>query len=135
MECTFCEDVSRSGEIVHEDGHCWVVLHNDWAVRGHAMVIPKRHAENVADLEPDEWLHLARVWQYTERALLELTGAERSIVMKLGIQTPHLHIHVFPFSSTASRDQVFSALDAVSSEAHDPLLVELLRARLSAPQR
>jgi diadenosine tetraphosphate (Ap4A) HIT family hydrolase len=51
--------------------------------------------------------HLARVWHRAERAL----KAERVMVMKLGIQTPHLHIHLFPFDATATREEVFAAFE------------------------
>ena len=38
-------------------------------------------------------------------------GAERVMVMKLGIQTPHLHIHLFPFREETTREEVFAAFE------------------------
>ena len=75
------------------------------------MVVAKQHVENVSDLGEDEWLHVARVWHRAERELRAATGAERVMVMKLGIQTPHLHIHLFPFAADATRDEVFAAFE------------------------
>ena len=107
MSCVFCTDVAQSGEVLSEDDHTWVVLHP----AGQIMIVARRHVENVSDLDESEWLHVARVWHRTERELREETGADRVIVMKLGLQTPHLHVHLYPFSSDATREQVFAVID------------------------
>jgi diadenosine tetraphosphate (Ap4A) HIT family hydrolase len=129
--CVLCDDPGATGDVVYEDDKTAVVLHADWAVRGHAMVIARRHVENASGLDEAEWLHLARVWQRTERVLLELTGAERAIVMKLGIQTPHLHLHIYPVAAAASRAEVFDAIDAKTSVPRDDRFVEACRRALS----
>ena len=105
MNCVFCTDVTLAGEVLSEDERSWVVRHP----QGQWMVVAKRHAENVSDLDEDEWLDVARTWHHAEKSLREQAGAERVMVMKLGIQTPHLHVHLFPFSSDATRDEVFAA--------------------------
>jgi diadenosine tetraphosphate (Ap4A) HIT family hydrolase len=108
MTCVFCDDVHRAGEVVAEDARLWVVLHDDWAVRGHTMIVWKRHVENVADLAPDDWLHFTAVHHRLERALLEATGAERAIILKLGIATPHLHVHIYPVAAALDRAAVMA---------------------------
>jgi len=107
MSCVFCTDVNQSGEVLSEDERSWVVRHP----QGQVMIVAKRHAENVSDLDEEEWLHLARVWHRAERRLREETKADRVMVMKLGIQTPHLHVHLYPFSSEATREEVFAAFE------------------------
>jgi diadenosine tetraphosphate (Ap4A) HIT family hydrolase len=107
MPCVFCTAPTQAGEILVEDDHSWIIHHP----QGQWMVVAKRHVENVSDLDEDEWLHLARMWHRAERRLREETKAERVMVMKLGIQTPHLHIHLFPFGADATREDVFAAFD------------------------
>ena len=130
MACTFCADPLSAGELVFEDDRVWVLLHPDWSPRGHAMVVAKRHVENASALEEEEWLHLARVWHRTERVLLEATGAERAVILKLGIMTPHLHVHIYPVSAQATRDEVFAAIDGKKSEARDEGFVAAVRAAI-----
>lgn len=101
MNCVFCTDVTKAGEVLSEDAHSWVIRHP----QGQTMLVARRHVQNVGELDEDEWLHLARVWHRTERAM----NAERVMVMKLGLQTPHLHIHLFPFGASATREEVFAA--------------------------
>ncbi|MEA2464024.1 MAG: hypothetical protein QOJ98_1771 [Acidobacteriota bacterium] len=118
--------------MVYEDAHSWVILHPDWSPRGHAMVVAKRHAENASALDEEEWVHVARVFREAERVLLELTGTERAIVMKLGIQTPHLHLHIYPMAGTATREEVFEVIDGKRRETRDEEFVRACRSCLTA---
>lgn len=135
MACTFCSNPLSVGKAVFEDDRCWVLLHHDWSPRGHAMVVAKRHIENASDLDEKEWLHLARVWHCAERVLLEATGAERAIIFKLGILTPHLHVHIYPMSAQATRDDVFEAFDGKKREAKDEEFVARVTAELERDSR
>ena len=130
MECVFCTDVTRSGEVVLETAHAWVVLHEDWAVRGHAMIVSRRHVENASDLTEHEWKHFSDVWRRAERTLLRVTDADRAIVMKLGLATPHLHVHIYPVPKSATREDVFAAIDAKTSSGRDEQLVNDVLRRL-----
>ncbi len=132
VACIFCTNPTKVGSIVLEDERCWVLLHHDWSPRGHAMIVAKRHIENASDLDEAEWLHLARVWHRAERVLLDATGAERAIIFKLGILTPHLHVHIYPMSSQATRDDVFAAFDGEKSEEKDERFVARVSAELSS---
>jgi diadenosine tetraphosphate (Ap4A) HIT family hydrolase len=126
MACTFCRD-PRFGDVVFEDDRSLVLLHPDWSPRGHAMVVARTHIENASDLDEEEWLHLTRVWHRAERAILEATGADRAIILKLGIVTPHLHVHIYPVSAEATRDDVFAAFDGKKSEPRDETFVGTIR--------
>jgi diadenosine tetraphosphate (Ap4A) HIT family hydrolase len=106
VSCVFCTNANDAGTILEEDEHTWTIRHP----QGQTMVVAKRHVENVSDLDEEEWLHVARVWHRAERELRAKTGAERVIVLKLGVQTPHLHIHLHPFSAEATRDEIFLTL-------------------------
>ena len=127
MTCVFCDNVRSSGDLVFEDDRVWIVVHPG----GHLMLVAKRHVENVSDLPEDDWLHFARVWHRAERVLLDLTQTDRAIVMKLGIQTPHLHVHLYPFRTEASREEVFAAIDGKTREPRDEAFVARIRMALS----
>lgn len=134
MPCVLCEDIASTGDVVYEDAHASIVLHNDWSVLGHAMIVAKRHVENASDLDAEEWLHFARTWQRVERVLLDLTGAERAIAMKLGILTPHLHVHLYPVSAQATREEVFAAIDGKTRVPRDERFVERVKTALLTAQ-
>ena len=94
------------------------------------MVVWKSHIENVADLDEDEWVHISRAYRRIERALLDVTQADRAIIMKLGIAVPHLHIHIYPVSAAMSRTDVMEVIDGRSKQPYDAAFVESLRNRL-----
>lgn len=131
MSCVFCDDVHRAGELIFEDDKTWLLLHPDWSPRGHAMVVAKAHVENASALNVDEWVHLAKVWHRAERVLLEATHADRAIILKLGIVTPHLHVHIYPMSASATREEVFAAIDGKRGEERDEMFIEEVRRHLT----
>jgi diadenosine tetraphosphate (Ap4A) HIT family hydrolase len=132
VSCVFCTDVRAAGEVLAEDERLWVVLHDDWAVRGHAMIAWKAHVENAADLALEDWVHFARTHHRVERALLDLTGADRAVILKLGIATPHLHVHLYPVPAALDRAAVMAIIDAKRREPRDEAFVAALRARLDS---
>jgi len=132
MDCVFCTDVTRSGDVVFEDQRTWVVLHDDWSVRGHAMVVWKPHVENFSDLTPEDAAHFARVHRRAEKVLLEVTKAERAILMKLGIATPHLHLHIYPVRASLDRDAVMQIINAETRETRDDAFVQEIRNHLTS---
>jgi diadenosine tetraphosphate (Ap4A) HIT family hydrolase len=131
MSCTFCNDPRAAGEVLFENDRVLVILHEDWAVRGHAMVVWKAHVENVSELTLDESAHFASVHHRAERALLAATGADRAILLKLGIATPHLHLHIYPVSASLERPAVMDIIDGRVRDAFDQSLIDELRERLA----
>lgn len=125
MTCALCEE--PAGDIVFEDEWTRVILHEDGSPRGHAMVVSRRHLENASDLDEEEFAHLARVWHRAEHVLLEAARAERAIILKLGILTPHLHVHIYPVAAAATREEVFAAIDGKARTARDERFVEKVK--------
>jgi diadenosine tetraphosphate (Ap4A) HIT family hydrolase len=128
MTCALCAE--EIADTVYADAVARVVLHEDWVVRGHAMVIARRHVENLADLDDDELQRFMQIHRAAERVLLAATGCTRAIVMKLGIATPHLHLHIYPFAADATRADVFAAIDMRSRVPRDEALVQRIRTEL-----
>ena len=135
MPCVFCHEPRDTGELIFEDEKLAVILHNDWAVCGHAMIVWKEHVENVADLSPDDYAHFAAIHQRVEKALLDVTRTDRAILLKLGILTPHLHLHIYPVSASLDREQVMEIIDGKAVHAMNDgqrkAFIEELRQRLA----
>ncbi len=112
-----------------------VLLHDDWSVVGHALVVARQHVENASDLDPVDAAHFWEVYARAERAVLAASHADRAIMLKLGIQVPHLHVHIYPVAATANRAAVFAAFDgtvhAELSETRKRDLIDDVRRALS----
>src|SRR5258708_16688147 len=111
MSCVLCDAPESIGTIVFDDDRVVVLLHDDWAVAGHALVIARQHVQNASDLDPIDAMYFWEVYARAERAVLAAAGVGRAMMLKLGIQVPHLHVHIYPVAATASRAEVFAAFD------------------------
>jgi histidine triad (HIT) family protein len=111
MSCLLCDTPERAGTIVFDDDRVLVLLHDDWAVTGHALVVARQHVENASDLDPVDAAHFWEVYARAERAVLSAAHADRAMMLKLGIQVPHLHVHIYPVAATADRAAVFAAFE------------------------
>jgi diadenosine tetraphosphate (Ap4A) HIT family hydrolase len=131
MPCVFCDEPWRAGEVLLETRSAMVILHDDWAVRGHVMIASKRHVENLSDLGDSEAMEMLHVTRTVEGVLLEETGADRAILFKLGILSPHFHLHIYPVSSAQDRAAVMAIIDARVRVEKDDDFVERIRQRLN----
>ena len=121
--CPLCDaalDPRRAGMVLFEDERLFAVLHEDWAVAGHAMLVWKGHLENVSDLPAPDAAHFMASLSRMERAILAATGSQRAILMKLGIQVPHLHLHLYPVSHVLDRQAVMRIIEATVSDGRPP---------------
>jgi diadenosine tetraphosphate (Ap4A) HIT family hydrolase len=126
MACDFCYH-KWPGDLVFEDDTVWVVLHEDWSARGHVVIIPKPHVLNLSDLNPREAMRYSAAYRRAEIILLRETGMERAIMLKLGIITPHLHLHIFPVSSKLDRAAVMAIIEGKTHEPRDEEFVKQIR--------
>ncbi|MFC6719339.1 HIT family protein [Natrialbaceae archaeon GCM10025810] len=105
-ECVFCElperDDDRENLIVARSERAFVMLNNYPYNPGHAMVIPRAHTGDYADLGDDDLLDHARLKRRTFRALeeaMEPDGFNAGLNLGEGAGGSigdHLHTHVVP---------------------------------------
>jgi diadenosine tetraphosphate (Ap4A) HIT family hydrolase len=92
--CEFCS--SPGGAVLWQNDLCRVVRVDEPDYPGFCRVILKRHATEMADLEPGERDRLMKVVFAVEAAVRETMKADKMNLASLGNQTPHVHWHVVP---------------------------------------
>jgi histidine triad (HIT) family protein len=102
-DCIFCKIVAGElpGKIIDEDERTIAFMDINPATRGHALVIPRRHARNLLEIEPDELAAVAVAAQRLARRVPERLGADGvNLINSCGSaawQTVfHFHVHVIP---------------------------------------
>ncbi len=102
-DCLFCQIVAGQlpAEIVDEDEKTIAFMDINPANRGHALVIPRRHAQDLIEIDPDELKATAVAAQRLARRVKERLGADGvNLINSCGgaaWQTVyHFHIHVIP---------------------------------------
>jgi histidine triad (HIT) family protein len=103
-DCLFCALISGQGEVtlVHEDE--WTIAFMDIqpVTPGHMLVVPRRHAVGLADLDPDDGARVFRVGQRAAAALrasgLRCEGVNLFLAdgEAAGQEVFHVHLHVLP---------------------------------------
>ncbi|OGZ65584.1 MAG: hypothetical protein A3C06_00740 [Candidatus Taylorbacteria bacterium RIFCSPHIGHO2_02_FULL_46_13] len=101
--CIFCKIVA--GEIpsykVYEDDAVLAFLDIEPATRGHALVIPKRHAENVFEISEDDLEKVAVVAKKLSIKIKDVLQADgirlsQSNGKVAGQDIMHFHVHIIP---------------------------------------
>lgn len=102
-DCLFCKIVAGEipAEIVHADARTVAFMDVAPATRGHCLVVPRTHTEDLLTADPDDVAAVALVAQELARRAYEDLGAEGvNILQSSGAaawqSVFHLHFHVIP---------------------------------------
>jgi histidine triad (HIT) family protein len=85
---------------IYEDELTYAFLDIHPKTEGHILVIPKKQVEFIWDLDDKDYLALMRTVKLVGNRLREVISKPYIGVMVIGIDVPHAHVHVFPFTST-----------------------------------
>ncbi|MFD5826136.1 HIT family protein [Lentzea sp. NPDC060358] len=104
QECVFCAIADRRAEasVVHEDETAVVFMDLNPVTPGHLLVVPRRHAAGLEDLDRVTSAHIWSVGQDMARALRRsrLRAAGINVLVcdgEAAFQTVfHFHLHVIP---------------------------------------
>jgi histidine triad (HIT) family protein len=102
-DCLFCKIVAGEipSERVDEDERTVAFMDINPATRGHALVIPRRHAANLLEIDAEDLAATVAAAQRLARSVSERLGADGiNLINSCGPaawQTVlHFHIHVIP---------------------------------------
>lgn len=116
-----------NGEIpsykIYEDSLTLAFLDIHPVTEGHTLVIPKKQVEFVWDLEPVDYQALWETCRKVARHLREKTGQPLVGSKIVGIDVPHAHVHLIPFSDVKD----FRRLPDMAAELDHAKLAALAR--------
>jgi len=102
-DCIFCKIVAGSipSSRIYEDDKAIAFMDISPLNRGHVLVAPKEHSENIFEINPDLYGHLMTVICRIAKVVKQVVSPDGMNVMQLngkaGNQVvPHLHIHIVP---------------------------------------
>jgi histidine triad (HIT) family protein len=82
------------GHFVWKDAHCVAFLTIAPLKPGHTLVVPRQEVEAWTELDPKRMQHLIVVAQSIARALDRIYHPEKVGLTILGLEVPHVHLHV-----------------------------------------
>jgi histidine triad (HIT) family protein len=119
-DCPFCVIDNRKTVVVQQKETVYIALSNPRLVRGHLLVIPKRHVERLSELTENEQHDLwDTVVEYQEKILSSLsTGCDvrqnyHPFQRQNRLKVDHLHIHLIP---REFKDQMYQLTQVYETE-------------------
>ena len=103
-DCVICKLLSGELEVtvIHQDDLCVALMDIQPINPGHALVVPRKHASYLADLEAEDGAQMFRVAQRVAAALRECGVKCEGVNLFLadgaaaGQEVFHVHLHVIP---------------------------------------
>ena len=93
--------------------------------KGHTLVVPKKEEDKIFDLSEDEYLKLMRFSYKVAKAIERAVPCERVGVTVIGLEVPHVHVHLIPLHTMA--DANFSKKETLSKESFQEIANEIAR--------
>ena len=72
--------------------------------QGHTVVIPKKETDYIFDMQSDEYKELWAFAQKVAKAQKKVIPCERIGVVVIGLEVPHVHIHLIPINEVSDID-------------------------------
>jgi histidine triad (HIT) family protein len=102
-DCIFCQIVAGEvpAQVIDEDERTVAFMDISPATRGHALVVPRRHARDLLEIEREDLEAVAVAAQRVARRIKERLGADGVNLLnscgRAAWQTVyHFHVHVIP---------------------------------------
>ncbi|HOU96792.1 MAG TPA: HIT family protein [Bacteroidales bacterium] len=92
-----------NGEIpcykVAEDNNYFAFLDINPLTKGHTLVVPKKEVDYIFDLDDDTYTGLMLFSKKVARAIEKEIPCNRIGVVVVGLEVPHVHIHLVPMNT------------------------------------
>ena len=108
---------------IYEDEHTYAFLDIHPVQPGHTLVVPKKQVEFVWDLDDDTYAALQKTAKLIAMHLRETLGVPYVGEQIIGVDVPHAHIHLIPFTEAA---EFRKYPDATADPDHE-LLVQIAK--------
>ncbi|MBD3627981.1 HIT family protein [Cyclobacterium sp.] len=101
MSSIFTKIINREipGYIVAEDEHHIAFLDIMPLVKGHLLVVPKKEVDYIYDLDDALYASLHLFAKKVAKAQESVVSCTRIGVAVIGLEVPHVHIHLVPLRS------------------------------------
>ncbi len=103
VDCDICQILKNKAafKFIYEDELCFAILHESPAIVGHILVIPKKHAAILEELDDNIIEHLYVISNKISTAIFDTLGAQGTNIIlnngtAAGQELPHVVINILP---------------------------------------
>ncbi|MFD2825978.1 histidine triad (HIT) family protein [Leeuwenhoekiella aestuarii] len=121
MASIFTKIINREipGYIVAEDEKHIAILDINPNAKGHTLCIPKKEVNKIFDLPEADYMALMAFSRKVAKALEQVVECKRIGVSVIGLEVPHVHVHLIPL--TSMEDARFISKTKMEAEAFKAL--------------
>ncbi|MDD3108737.1 MAG: HIT family protein [Alistipes sp.] len=101
---------------VAEDEHCFAFLDINPVAKGHTLVIPKKEVDNIFDLDDTTLSELTLFAKKVARSIQSKIPCKKVAMVVLGLEVPHVHIHLIPINAESDVDFKRAKLELTPEE-------------------
>lgn len=101
--CIFCKIAEKEipGKIVYEDDICLAFLDLSQTTNGHTLVIPKKHCQNILEIDDNDLTHIILVTKKLANKIMDKLNAKGVNILTnanevAGQTVMHFHLHIIP---------------------------------------
>ena len=91
--------------------------------KGHTLVVPKKEENRIFDLDEASYLSLMQFSYKVAKAIEKAVPCERVGLTVIGLEVPHVHVHLIPLHSMA--DATFGKKEKLSTEEFQEIANEI----------
>lgn len=118
--CPFCNQKVIENQTVFEGDLLRVFVDHAPNVKGHLLVIPKRHVAKAHDLFPKEWEELSLITSLAVKVFKQMLNTDQYIILEKNgprafQSVPHVHFHLLPIQSQ-TWSEVFNMTPRILSD-------------------
>ena len=84
---------------IAEDDHFYAFLDINPLVKGHTLVIPKKEIDYYFDIDDELMAQYSVFTKKVAEAIKKAIPCERVGIAVMGLEVPHAHIHLIPFTT------------------------------------
>ena len=112
---------------IAEDEDFYAFLDINPNAPGHTLCVPKKEVDRILDLDEKTYSGLMAFARKVGLALESAIECERVGITVIGLEVPHVHVHLIPLRSMA--DATFSSKTSLTSEEFESI-AQKIRAKL-----
>ena len=91
--------------------------------KGHTLVVPKKEENKLFDLDETSYLNLMQFSYRVAKAIEKVVPCERVGLTVIGLEVPHVHVHLIPLKSMA--DATFGKKQKLSDVEFEMIAAEI----------
>lgn len=112
-----------NGEIpsykIAEDDNYFAFLDINPNSKGHTLCVPKKEVDKILDLDLSDYMGLMEFSRKVGKAIEAAIPCERVGLTVIGLEVPHVHVHLIPLHSMA--DATFQSKVSLSAEEFEAI--------------